>query len=280
MTTRRYGRAGNRFGAAFAGVLLCLLSVWLVTCGQSTGRLTGQMFIPPGMRGTAQWGDVWLVRDHQRLRENLAERERLLVLALLRNDADFMRVERDGLIGLAAIREKLHVLNRGEIPVRVVRPPEREIGALTTMDSVIAGVRVISRPATAPELATGIEVQKQQLKDQMRQIREKLRQSADNLRRQRSDQKGALLAGADGVVVQARVKSVPVGMDGKYSFESVPAGEYGLYSRYRLLEWFVLTAVHIPPGVVVKDIPRLPGAILDSKAILSLDALCAEIARL
>jgi len=238
------------------------------------------MFIPPGMRGTAQWGDVWLIRDYERLQADLGERERLLVLALLGKDAEFMRVQRDALLQLAAIREKLNVLNRGEIPVRVIMPRQREITALTLVDSVIAGVRVTSRPATAPELAREIEAQKQRLRGSTREIREKMAPSVENLRRQRSDQKRALLAAADIIAAQVRTRSAPVGMDGRYVFDKVRSGDYGLYSRYRLLEWFVLTPVRISPGIVVRDIPRLPGAILDSKAIVSLDALCAEIARL
>ncbi len=280
MTTQRYGRAAIRIGTFVVGGVLVLLCILLGSCGQGTGRLTGQMFIPPGMRGTAQWGDVWLIRDYERLQADLGERERLLVLALLGKDAEFMRVERDALLQLAAVREKLNVLNRGEIPVRVTMPRQREITALTLMDSVIAGVRVTSRPATAPELATEIEAQKQRLKGSTREIREKMVPSVENLRRQRSDQKRALLAAADIIAAQVRIRSAPVGMDGRYVFDKVRSGDYGLYSRYRLLEWFVLTPVRISPGVVVKDIPRLPGAILDSKVIVSLDAFCAEIARL
>jgi len=280
MTTQRYGRAAIRIGTFVVGGVPVLLCILLGSCGQDTGRLTGQMFIPPGMRGTAQWGDVWLIQDYERLQADLGERERLLVLALLGKDAEFMRVERDALLQLAAIREKLNVLNRGEIPVQVIMPRQREITALTLMDSVIAGVRVTSRPATAPELATEIEAQKQRLKGSTREIREKMAPSVENLRRQRSDQKRALLAAADATAAQVRIRSAPVGMDGRYVFDKVRSGDYGLYSRYRLLEWFVLTPVCISPGIVVKDIPRLPGAILDSKAIASLDALCAEIARL
>lgn len=280
MTSRRFAGAALRSGMLLAGGFLLAVSGSLASCGQSRGRLSGQMFIPPGMRGSAQWGDIWLVRDYEKLRGDLNERERVLVLSLLGKEADFMRAERDALLELAAIREKLNVLNRGEMPLRVVLPPRREIGVLTSLDSVIAGVRVVSRSATAPELATEIDVQKQRLKDSMREIRGKLEPSVGNLRLQRSDQKRTLLAGADEVAARVRVAQTSVGMDGRYFFDNVARGEYGLYSRYRLLEWFVIAPVRVTPGVVVKDIPRLPGAVVDSKVTAALDALCAEIARL
>jgi len=270
----------GRFGSFLVGGGIFLLMVSLLSCGQRKGRLMGQMYVPPGLQGNAQWGDIWLVHDYERLRDDLVERERLLVLALLSKDADFLRQEKKQLMELGVIRAKLEVLNRGEVPVRAELPSDREITPLVTVDTLIAGIRVQSRPATAPELATEIERMKRVLKDSAIVIRDRMERLITELRGQRSEQKRLLLAGADGVARQVRIASSPVGMDGRYFFDGVPWGNYGLYARYRLLEWYVLAPATVVSGDVRQDIPRLPGPVLESKAVVNLDALCAQIARM
>jgi hypothetical protein len=235
------------------------------------------MFVPPGLKGSAKWGEVWLVRKNENLDDDLRTRERLVMLALLGKDAEFLRNQRPALLELGVIREKLRILARGEIPTASTLPPERTIGAATPFDSIITGIRVESRPATAPELAAGLSKTRTALKDSVKTIKRRLQTRMDRLRAERSDQKQIMFGGARGSATPYKVMASPVLMDGSFIFESVRPGDYLLYAQYSLQEWFVTVPITVSGGTTQKDIPRLPGVLLDSKAIISSEALCNQI---
>ena len=71
--------------AALVGILL------FSSCGTRRARVQGTMYVPPGLQGNAQWGEVWLVHDSPELEYDLKERERLVTLALLGKDVEFLR---------------------------------------------------------------------------------------------------------------------------------------------------------------------------------------------
>jgi len=264
---------------AMLGALIALLCA--AGCGQNTGTVAGKMFVPRGLQGSAKWGEVWLLRDYQRVRNELKSHERILVLALLGKDAEFMRRERDNIMKIGVINKKMAALNRRQVPVSVTMPRQREITALTPMDSLVAGIAILTRPATDEEVATGeLTGMKAELKEQADNLRREMDSSIRTLQQQRSDQKRFFLSDADGIAAQHTLRRVDVHMDGEYSIPNVPVGEYGLYGRYLLMSWFEMAPVVVPPGVIRKDLPRLPSVVQESGAVVSLDAMVNLIRRM
>ncbi len=259
------------FMATLVGILV------LSSCGTRRARVHGTMYVPPGLQGNAQWGEVWLVHDSPELEYDLKERERLVTLALLGKDVEFLRRQLPALIQLGVLREKINILNRGQIPTAITLPPRREITALTPFDSIFQGIVVESRPATAPELAAGLDKLKDELRDSVEAIHRRLQTSMDSLRAARAEQKRIMFAGANGSATPKRVMAAPVGLDGRFSFSDVPPGKYRLHAQYRLQQWFVSVPLEVGRSDVQKDIPRLPGVLLDSRAIINTEALCAKI---
>ena len=273
-------RGHNAFGKWWRTVVWLgglLLALALAACGQNKGQIAGRMYVPPGLRGTAQWGSVWLIRQSDQTRHDLAEHERLLKLALFNKEVAFLRAQKDAILQLGAVRAKIEALNRGEIPVQTILPRSVTITPLTRVDSLIAKVKVRTRPATAPELATKVARMKQALKDSAVAIRRRMQSAIDELRRQRAEQKDFLLADADAIAKRRLLRTTIVRMDGHFFFNDVPVGTYDLYGRYDLMKWFVLTPVTVRPGVVRQDISRPAGIILESKAVVSIDALVTQI---
>ncbi len=265
-------------GALFAGLIAVLSTAG---CGQNAGRISGKMFVPRGLQGSAKWGEVWLLRNYQRVRNELKSHERILVLALLGKDAEFMRRERDKIMEIGAINEKLAALNRREVPVSVEMPPRISITAMTSLDSLVSGITVRTRPATDTEVATGeLTGMKAELTEQAVQLRESMEPSIRALQQQRADQKMFFLSDADGLARQHRLRQVDVRMDGNFTMNEVPLGEYGLYGRYVLISWFEMTPVVVRPGLTHQDIPRLPTVIQESSVIVSLDAIINLIRRM
>ena len=256
-------------------------AVSLAACAQGRScRLIGKMHVPPGLQGTAQWGNVWLVTNYDRLRRDLAEHERVLRLALLAKDSDFLRSKEAVVLRLGVIEAELKALNNGRIPVQSIAPKSVPITPLTSLDSLIVGIEVVTRPATAAERGDTIERMRQALKDSAIVIRGQMYSAVKDLIQQRSEQKQRLLADADGIVAPQRLRSVRVQLDGEYFMDDVPVGRYGLYGQYVLSQWFVLTPVTVEGGTVQRDIPRLSNLVSESRAISSLDALCNRIDRM
>ena len=265
---------------AYVGIAaLILAGSALLSCGETTSRIDGTMYVPAGLRGSAQWGEVWLVRHYDRLRRDLAEHERLLVLSLLGKDAGFMRSEVDNILRIGELRAQAQALQNGEIPVRTVWPSTPTVTPLTIIDSLFASVTIRTRPASASEQA-GLDRRLRAVQDSAIVVRGRMQRSVSELMRQRADQKSLLLEDADAKAEQHRISSSLVRMDGQYAIENVPESEFGLYGRYVLMRWYVLSPVIVSAGGVQRNIPRLPGLITESKAITSLDAQVNRIERM
>jgi len=237
------------------------------------------MHVPPGLQGTAQWGSVWLVERPDELMRDLSEHERLLRLALVAKEAAFLRSQERGIMRLVEIKARLEALADARIPVTTEIPDDQTITTFTPFDSLAAHVTITTRPASEAEHGEVIEGLRSALKDSAIVIRGRMYDAVKDLIQLRSDQKGRLLADADGIVAEHRVRSVRVQLDGEYFMDDIAVGDYGLYGRYVLNQWFVLTPVAIPGGTVQHDVPRLSTLVSESRVVSSLDALTNRIDR-
>ncbi len=267
----------RRTRRAVVGILaLIALAGLLVSCGDGTSTVRGQMFVTPGLQGSAPWGEVWLVRNFDRVKSDLSEHERLLALALLQHDAEFIRAELDNILRIGEIRAQVNVLRREEIPVRTTRPTDPAITSLTQIDSLFSLVQVQTRAATAAEKATLSERIKA-LQDSATVVRGRMQASINDLSQKYAEKKASLLKDADEIATRHRLMSTTVYMDGEYRFENVKRGSYGLYGRYSLVRWFVLESVNVNATSITRDIGRVRSAIVDSRAATGLDAAVSQI---
>lgn len=267
----------RRSGRAVLGILASIvIAGLLVSCGDSTSTVRGRMFVTPGLQGSAPWGEVWLLRNYDRVRSDLSEHERLLTLALLQHDAEFMRAELDNILRIGEIRAQLNALRREEIPVRTTRPTNPTITPLTPIDSLFSLVQVQTRAATAAEKAT-LGTRIKALQDSAIVVRGRMQASVNDLSQKYATKKASLLKDADEIATRHRLMSTTVRMDGEYRFEKVKRGNYGLYGRYSLMRWFVLEPVNVNTASVTRDIGRLRSAIVDSRAVTVLDATVNQI---
>jgi hypothetical protein len=264
--------------AATRGLGCALLAATLLACSQgNVGRLTGKMHVPAGLQGTAQWGSVWVVEGPAQLSRDLAEHERLIRLALLGKDAEFLRSQQTGIVRLAEIEARLVALNAGRIPTRVSLPKALDITPITPLESLTSDVSVETRDPLASEGEEAIDGLKRALKDTAIVVRGRMYHAVKDLIQRRSDQKARLLADADGIVAEHRIMSARVQLDGEFFLDGIPVGEYGLYGRYVLNQWFVLVPVSITGGMVQRDIPRLSNLVSESRAVSTLDAMVTRI---
>lgn len=273
-------RVSRRFTKAFF-FLLCgaTAAALTVSCQETGGQLSGRMYVPPGLQGTAQWGEVWLVRNYSGLRDRLAEHQRVLILSLINGETEFMRSERENILRVAEVKARLEALERGLMPTDVVMRPDRPSSFFTSMDSLLSSVHVNARQPTAAELRA-IPGMKKALQDSAIVIRGRMQPSVNHLMKRRMDVKQSLMTEADALVERYRLASKPVRMDGAYSFGTVPSGDYGIYGRYVLLKWYVMNPAVVSRGTVRIDIPRLPGLITESRAVTSLDLAVNRIERM
>ena len=261
-------------------LILSLLALTAVSCGTKTGSIVGRMFVPSGVRGEARWGEVWLLSDNRQVENELRSHERILVLALLGKDTEFLRQWREQIIQLGVIQERLDALNEQRIPRRNVIPAGRQITPVMTLDSLIAGISVVSTPATPAQIQSGeLGRMKEQEKRRAREIRRGFNDAVRSLRNQRSQQKQYFLSDADAIASQYKIKTSQVGLDGRFILDDVRPGEYSLYGRYSLTSWFEIVPVTVGVGTISKDIPRLPSIVQQSRVTVSLDALCSMIER-
>jgi|SaaInl4_150m_RNA_FD_contig_21_1126180_length_1605_multi_5_in_0_out_0_1 hypothetical protein len=262
-------------------VIALLIAVGLSACGQGKGRLVGNMYVPARLRGSAKWGEVWLLRNYRQVQQNLRPHWRILRLVLVGKDTEFLRVERRHISQLGVIKAKLEALNRNEIPLEVIMPREYRLNPFTTVDSLTAGIVLKTRPATSSEDATGELLKlKDELKETAKGIRRNMTQSVSTLRAQRLDQKRFFLDDADEMVRPYRITSTNVGMDGHFQMSGVTPGEYALYGRYILLSWFQITPITVVPGDVVKDIPRIPSIAQESRSLIEVETMVRIIDRM
>lgn len=269
-----HGRRGSR---SLVVALVSLLAVGALTsCGEKTSTLRGRMFVLPGLQGSAVWGEVWLLRNYDRVKSDLSEHERVLSLALLQHDSDFLRKELPNIIRIGEIQSQVDALRQGRIPTGTTRPRNPTITPLTPIDSLFALVKIQSRVATAAEQKT-LRDRIRVLQDSATVVRGRMQPSVSELSRKYATEKAALLKDADAIASRYRVTSATVRMDGEYRFEKIRRGSYALYGRYSLLRWYVLESVNVNNVVVNKDIGRLRSAISDSRAVTALDAVISEI---
>jgi hypothetical protein len=262
-------------------IIALLIAAGLSACGQGKGRLVGNMYVPSRLRGSAKWGEVWLLRNYRQVQQDLQPHWRILRLVLVGKDVEFLKQERGHILELGIIKAKIDALNRREIPLGIIKPRQYPITPYATVDSLISGIIVKTRPATSAEDATGGVIKlKDELKVAAKAIRRNMDQSISTLRSQRKDQKQFFLEDADEIVRPFRVNSANVGMDGHFQINVTTPGEYGLYGRYILLSWFQITPVTIVPGDVVKDIPRIPSIAQESRALISVEILVRVIDRM
>ena len=258
-----------------------LLALTALSCGSNTGTIVGRMFVPQGVRGeNVRWGEVWLLNDNGQVENELRSHERILVLALLGKDTEFLRQAQEQIEQLGVAQARLNALSENRIPRRDIIPPRPAVNPISTLDSLIAGIRVESAAATPSQLSSGqIDRLKEQEKQRAREIRRTLNDAVRNLRNQRNQQKQYFLSDADAIAAQYRVKSTPVAMDGRYTLEDIRPGTYSLYGRYSLTSWFEIIPVTVGTTTTTKDIPRLPGIVQQSRASAGLEALCSMIER-
>lgn len=267
----------RRLSRAVLGILASVaLAGLLVACDESTSTVRGSMYVPPGLQGSAPWGEVWLLRNYDRVRSDLSEHERLLTLALMQHDAEFIRAELEHILRIGEIQAQVNALRREEVPVRTTRTATPTITPLTSVDSLMSLVQVQTRPATATEKAT-LNTRIKALQDSATVVRGRMQSSINNLSQKYAEEKAALLTDADAIAKRHRLASTTVRMDGEYRFDNVKRDSYGLYGRYSLMRWFVLESVSVNNAVVTRDMGRLRGAIVNSKAVTLLEATVNQI---
>jgi len=256
-----------------------LLTTALASCGRNaTGHLAGQMYVPSGLGGNAPWGSVWLVRDYTRLQRDLVEHERLLVLALMSEDAAFLRSQQEAIRRLSDIYARLQAIDEGRIPTGTRLAPPIEVTPTTTFAAIIRGVEVQARRVSPPRDSLAVARMKEALKDSAMAVRHRMQPAIRTLMADRSNQKQLLLKDADGIVMDYRMRVAPVGMDGAFNLDRLPPGNYGIYARYALLRWYVLSPVRVIGNSVARpEVPAPPSITVDSRAVVGLDVLVSQI---